>query len=253
MTFAHKKHITRRFGKSIESYKTQATVQREMCTLLVQILLQISAKPSQVLEIGCGTGFLTKEFLKTFCVQSYTANDITPAMTQEIEHIAQKTAQHIEFLAGDAENISFLRCFDTIISASTLQWFHNLPQFFKNIQHYLLPQGILAFTTFGTENFKEITTLTEQSLYYYSAEELRELLAPDFHILHCETYCKTLYFSQAIEVLQHIRQTGVNTLSSELWTKSRLQQFCANYQSMFSSEKGLSLTYNPICIIAQRT
>lgn len=252
MIAANKQIIAKRFGKQVNLYKKHAMVQREICNTMVDFLLHSEFQPKQVLEIGCGVGFLTEDFLQKFTVQTYTANDIAPEMEGEIRQIAAKTAQSIQFIAGDAEAISFGNNFDMVISASTLQWFHNVPVFFKNITKALASNGIFAISSFGERNFEEIKTLTGNSLHYYSAEKLCELLSTDFQILHCENYCKTLYFETPTDVLRHIKQTGVNNFEPKRWTKLRLQQFSEAYCAQFSSQKGVSLTYNPIIIVAQK-
>lgn len=252
MTLAQKQHIARRFARQAELYKEHATVQREICNRMVNLLLQCSFTPAQVLEIGCGVGFLTEGFLENFGVQSFTANDIAAGMEVEMQRIAGKTGQAIQFLPGDAETIAINGTFDTILSASTVQWFHNLPQFFKKIPPLLQPQGIFAFSTFGTFNFQEIDTLTGKSLQYYSTEELCAMLAADFHILHCESYRNTLYFNTPADALRHIKQTGVNNFAFSPWTKSRLQHFSDAYRALFSTQQGVTLTYNPIIIVVRK-
>ncbi|MDR0941402.1 MAG: malonyl-ACP O-methyltransferase BioC [Bacteroidales bacterium] len=252
MIVAEKQRVAKRFGKQIQSYKKYATVQKNICDRVIAILLQHSLTPAQVLEIGCGTGFLTEQFLTQFNVQSYMANDIAAEMGTELQRISLITGQTIDFLPGDAETIALDKQFDTILSTSTLQWFHNISGFFGKMHNMLRDRGIFAFSTFGTENFREITTLTNQSLAYSSAEELCALLADNFHVLHCETYCKTLFFNEAVDVLRHIKQTGVNNLSASLWTNSRLQQFSTAYRDLFYTNNGFTLTYNPIIIVAKK-
>ncbi|MDR1762293.1 MAG: malonyl-ACP O-methyltransferase BioC [Bacteroidales bacterium] len=252
MIVAHKQNIQIRFGKHAESYKEHATVQKNICRHFVNLLSQVSFKPMQVLEIGCGVGFLTELFLSNYTVQSYTANDIVASMETEIQRIAKKTQKYIQFLAGDAENLPINQKFNCILSTSTLQWFYNIPLFFKKIQHNLLPQGMFAFSTFGTENFQEITALTGHSLHYHSAEELCALLADDFHIIHYESYCEILYFNTPTDVLRHIKHTGVNNFAASHWTKTRLHNFNITYCERFSTPQGVTLTYNPIIIIAQK-
>ncbi|MCL2326988.1 MAG: malonyl-ACP O-methyltransferase BioC [Bacteroidetes bacterium] len=252
MIVAEKQHIVRHFSKHANSYKELATVQRGICNRMINLLLQHRISPAQILEIGCGTGFLTEDFLGNFKVQLYTANDIAADMEIEMQRIAEKTGQSIQFLPGDAETITFNDRFDTILSTSTVQWFHNVPVFFKKIPQILQAKGIFAFSTFGTQNFQEIMTCTGQSLHYYSVEELCNFLAGNFQILHCESYEETLFFDAPINVLRHIKRTGVNNLPAGHWTKSRLRNFSDTYRALYSTQQGVTLTYNPIIIIAQK-
>ena len=52
------------------------------------------------------------------------------------------------------------------------------------------------------------------------------------------------------EALEHIKKTGVNSIKRKIFTRTELKQLYTNYQENFKLKKGVSLTYNPIFIIA---
>jgi len=96
----------------------------------------------RVLELGCGTGFFTKEIVKTGA--SVVAIDISP----ELLAVARKefTAPNVELIIENAYQTSFPDAsFDSIIGSSVL---HHLDteKAFNEIYRLLKPGGCLAFT-----------------------------------------------------------------------------------------------------------
>ena len=79
------------------------------------------------------------------------------------------------------------------------------------------------------------------------------MLEPDFEVIHAEEEVCTLYFDSPLEVLKHLKQTGVTGTEKKVWSRGRLQQFCENYSRLFSNEQGkVSLTYHPIYLLAKK-
>ena len=59
-----KELIKKRFKKSLKTYNSHATVQNSMTDNLVCTLIKLKGDNfDNILEIGCGTGYLTKRYL----------------------------------------------------------------------------------------------------------------------------------------------------------------------------------------------
>lgn len=159
----------------------------------------------------------------------------------------------VSFLPCDAETLDFPQGTDLITSCSTLQWFADTERFFARCHHFLSDGGILAFSTFGKKNMREIHTLTEHGLEYLSLDNLKVLLSPRFEILYAEEEIVSLPFGTPLEVLQHLKQTGVTGTEKRVWTRGRLQSFCDEYIRMCGNDdRSVSLTYHPIYVIARK-
>ena len=61
-----------------------------------------------------------------------------------------------------------------------------------------------------------------------------------------------LFFETPIEVLKHLKKTGVNGLNENPLSPSQVVSFCKDYKKQYMSENGLILTYHPIYIIARK-
>ena len=68
------KLIKNKFKKSMDKYDENAVVQKLMAEKLIANLPQKSYE--KILELGCGTGILTKHITQSLSYKKYYANDI---------------------------------------------------------------------------------------------------------------------------------------------------------------------------------
>lgn len=254
MIIADKQIIKERFTRNFDSYHRSAVVQKKVVARFCEILqAQGFYNFNRILEVGCGTGFLTHQFLNHYQPKHFFLNDLSANLYGGIAmDLLQKEITNYTYLPGDAEQINFPEHLDAIISTSTVQWFQHLEKFIQKVNCHLSDNGIFAFSTFGEYNFMEIKQLLDLGLCYYSIEKLQELLTPDFEILHMETWHEILWFNHPMEVLKHIKATGVNGLKNFTWNKTKLQIFATSYRNLFTNAGKVRLTYHPMLIIAKK-
>ncbi|MGB5686982.1 MAG: hypothetical protein WBM35_14320, partial [Candidatus Electrothrix sp.] len=53
--------------------------------------------------------------------------------------------------------------------------------------------------------------------------------------------------------LNHLRQTGVNSINRKPWTRQKLHSFCQEYTKRFHVDQAVRLTYNPMYFVARRS
>lgn len=248
-----KKLVEECFRKSIVTYKSHATVQQDITLRLINQLDQFpDISFNNVLEIGCGTGFLTKELVERYPVKHFFINDLVADFEDDIrELVGQKQDRNIDYLVGDIEEIDIPQNLDVIISTSTFQWITQIKELFDKLQHHLSSNGYLIFSTFGINNFNEIKSIEKIGLYYYSFEEIKNRLKQNFTLLYAGEEEIVKHFEGPRAVLQHIKQTGVNALQKKKWTKSDLIRFENKYNELYSDENGVRLTYHPMYFIAK--
>ena len=133
-----------------------------------------------------------------------------------------------------------------------LQWFVSPEQFFKRCNALLSGHGYFAFSTFGKENLKEIAAVTGSGLHYYSLEELKKSLSMHYNIVTAGEERIRLTFATPLDVLYHLKHTGVTAVCRQAWTKGDLQEFCDKYAKLFSCGNAVTLTYHPLYIIARK-
>lgn len=241
--------IKERFEKNLSTYADNAVVQKHMASeLMASLMTNCTENFDKILEIGCGTGTLTKELISQLNFKELFVNDIVKnSLSSEIQ------SAKINKLYGDCEQIQFPQNLDLIISNATFQWMQDLAALLNKAHACLNEGGILAFSTFEEWNLYQISSLTQKTLDYYSKSDLEEILKQNFKIISSHSQTMEIEFDSAQEVLKHLKLTGVNSLSSSAWTKSDLQNFSQKYQHLFRNEKGkLVLTYKPVWFICGR-
>lgn len=216
-------------------------------------------RPLRVLEIGCCTGLLTKKILKNskINISSLVLNDLIPDFAKQLPKDIYQPYQSINklsFLPGDIEQLSLPGSFDLIISSSTLHWLDDLQQTLTKLLDALRPQGILAFSLYGPDNLPEIKELTGVSLHYLSLHEIASILEKQGLLLENSQEKEVFLFSKPWDVLQHLRQTGVNAIHRTPWTRKELRTFCQEYSKQFSMtsvDQAVRLTYHPLYFVAR--
>ena len=249
----NKQLIRRRFGRNFAQYHRTAQVQKVLCSRLAELIDQhITEPPARAMEIGTGTGFLTSLLLGRYPNSAWFLNDI--ADESQTFLAPYTTGCRTSFIPGDAELIALPDKLDLVASASTVQWFDDLAAFTRRVHESLLPGGILAFTTFGPDNFNEIKTLTGEGLDYLTLEEFRIMLSQQgYEIVESSQYTVRLAFDTPGDVLRHIKATGVNSLRPVRWGIERFTRFEQEYRDLFATTEGrVQLSYHPILIIARK-
>ncbi len=248
--------IRQRFGRHLHGYHRHAFVQREMAERLAAMIGEAlpEGRVGRMLEIGAGTGAFTAEILSRVRVGTFYANDLVPECRQFVETAAALHKVELrDFLAGDIERYDPLPDrLDLVASGATVQWLEDTAGFFGRMAGVLRPGGLLAFSTFGPDNMREVRSIESVGLRYHTLHELREMAGERFEVLAVEEECRELDFIGPEAVLRHIRRTGVNGLERRTWTKSRHRTFIERYRRAFPSGEGVHLTYHTMYFVLRK-
>ena len=230
-----KKLIEEKFAASIDFYDENAIIQNLMADKLLSLINRKSFK--NILEIGSYSGVLTKKIVEKFEFDSYLALDIVDSF-DKIKNFSPK----IKFQQVDVEKFETNEKFDLIIANASLQWCNDFSGTIDKLKSYLSKGGIIAITTFASDNFYEIRETFNVSLKYLTIKELESIFSP------CATIIQeihTLCFKNPRDLLKHLKLTGVNAISKNslnyIQIKNSLKIIEEKYQN--------KLTYKPVYII----
>lgn len=176
--------IAAQFGKNANHYDAVAVVQRRIADRLIHCLLQhshISKKGSDnILDAGCGTGYLGKRLFTALNLQSeeieqapaieLTALDISSEMLA----VARLQSVYQSFITGDIESLGEnkgARLYDLVMSSLAIQWCHDFHQTLSALQSVTKvssdhtahnPRYSLYLTTLASGTLQELESAFKQ-------------------------------------------------------------------------------------------
>ncbi len=151
-----KKTVRQHFERAADSYDAAAVLQKEVANRLVERLDYIKIQPGRVLDVGCGTGFVTADVLKRYPGAQVLALDIAHGMASKSRQCGN-WLRRPKVICGDAEQLPIkTQSIDLIVSSLMLQWSNDLNKTFQGFHATLAPNGLLLFASFGPDTLKEI-------------------------------------------------------------------------------------------------
>lgn len=244
-----KDSLKKHFSKASKTYEDNASVQIYMGKKLLEAIP--AGTFNQVLEIGCGSGCFSNEIQKKYSPDYLSLNDISEAMLNSCKE-RFKDNRNISYLLGDIEKISLKNSYDLIASNACLQWLSDLKGSLSAFIKALSADGVLAFTSFGNENVKEITSLTHNGLKYLSKAELQSILDELGQPYTFKEEIVRFHYSDALEMIKTLKKTGVTGFSRKVWTKGMLNSFIDDYESRYTDENGVYLTWHLYYVVIRK-
>ena len=197
------------FDKNFTTYDNNAIVQKKVAANLSEYIkndISLSGNMNKIIELGCGTGIFTKEFLSNFTPKHLTLNDFFDVR----EYL--KNLNYNEFIQGDIEIITLPKA-DIIISSSAFQWVSSFEKLINNIS---ASTNNLAFSIYTKGNLKEIYEHFNISLNYLENEEIHQILRKKFKNITSKKETIILEFNTPLEALRHLKNTGVTGFQKQV-------------------------------------
>jgi len=233
-----KSKIRQSFSAAAESYDAMARLQKQVAVdLLHQAEMPIPTHT--VLDVGCGTGFLTEKLVDHVAVDKLFALDMALPMLQRTRQRPALASCHC--ICGDAERLPFAdNSFDRIYSSLALQWCSDLSAVFKGMEQCLKTSGKLAFSTFGPATLKELKlawTQVDDAVHvndFYPSDQIEmDLQCAGFTSIHVNSGIYTLSYRDVWALMRELKETGAHHVkgrqSQRLITRTHINQMIAAY------------------------
>lgn len=170
------------FGAAAATYESAATLQRLVADrLAARIDADLSAgpAPARILELGCGTGLLTRALRARFPDAWIVATDLSPGMLHACRS-AMATDPRLQTLAMDAARPAVQPGFDLVCSSLALQWLPDPAACLAGLSGLLAPGGRLHVATLAAGSLAEwraahaAEQLADGGLHYPAPDELAQ-------------------------------------------------------------------------------
>ena len=245
--------IGRRFAKAQSTYGHHAQVQARVSARLAELIQEWCGHiEGAAIDIGCGTGQLTRLIHHDHQVHTWTLNDLYTPPDQLIHDLRPAT---VHTRVGDAQALPLGGPFDLFCAGSSLHWLTDPAAFCARIPDALSPGGVVAIATYAPGNLKEVAALTDHGLNYPAAHAWADwLAAAGLKVVASEVGEDIEQFDSPLHALKSLKATGVTaTGGRSIRTPQALRRLDEQWRTHFSLPNGqVTLSWRPVWIIATK-
>ncbi len=262
MTNKEDKTIALRFSASSGTYDQAAMVQPLVAEKIME-MLERSNPPGSILEIGCGTGMLTRQLAARFPDAQIDAVDISYKMI-ECARLRCVANGRIRWHVSDLRHFSPGGDYPLITSCSALHWIPPVSRIMKKISRLLAADGRLVFSLMSEGTLEE---LRQSRLRVApgkppigklpSVTEVSEALErAGLRILENTKERIVLSHPSATALLKSLHDQGVTGGSVSLavapLNRTELRKLIEDYDSSYRDHNGVYATYRAACFVAEK-
>ncbi|MDJ0508033.1 MAG: methyltransferase domain-containing protein [Crocosphaera sp.] len=250
-----KQKIANNFSKGVDNYLENSQVQKKCAEKLLKIAQNYTncLPNGPILEIGCGTGFVTQGLIKEFPNQFLDIIDISPEMLNycaENLQITKAQKKYIQFRTMDGEQLKEEKnTYAAIVSSFTVQWFQDIVNSLNRLINTLKPQGILLISFPNDQSFPEWKQACHELNLPFTRNQLpntieltQKLLIPP-HNIHIFEQKVTMNYNSAADFFRSLKIIGAGcNLNQEKLSIPEMKQLI-NYWNHQCYPDQIEVTY----------
>ena len=244
------------FERASGGYEAAASLQARVAAELLERLELLRFSPGAVLDLGSGTGRITRELKRRYPRARVIALDIAPGMLREARR-HQRPWRRFDRVCGDALRLPLRDgSIDLIFSNLMLQWCEPLAAALSEARRVLAPGGFLSFSTFGPATLYELRTAWAEADGYNHVNHF-----PDMHevgdglvraglmepVLDADRF--ELGYPDVLTLMRDLKAIGAHNVTAgrprALAGRERLTRVQRAYEA-FRRDEGLPATYEVI-------
>lgn len=214
------------FDKASSTYDEAAVLQREIGNRLLDRLDYIRYQPSNILDVGAGTGTCSYQLAQRYNKSDIYLLDFAAAMLQQARKkrsLRQRWSSRYQYLSGDAASLPLTdNSMDMIFSNLALQWCEDLQQVFSEFRRVLKPGGMLLFSTFGPDTLKELSSCWNQLDDYQHVNHFTDLHVIGDALVNSgftdpvmDMEMITVTYPDVITIMKDLKQIGAHNVNQQ--------------------------------------
>ncbi len=244
------------FSKAADHYDILTRLQRNIADELLQKIEGL--QPKQILDIGCGTGYLTGKIKDCFIQEDVWGVDFSEGMIAK----AEQKFPGIHWALEDAQGLSFRNeQFDLVVSNLAYQWVDDMPKALSEACRVLSREGVFTASLFGFNTCKELfISLKETGA---SKEDLKRLPTAEiiahslehagFQTADVECQRGSIGFKNLSELLEWIKAIGANGFSKGQFLGPKALEKANQYAlKNYPHPEGVAITFEVIFIYGKK-
>jgi len=251
----------RRFSISAKTYDQHSRPQQSLIHELADALPE--STPARILELGSGTGKLTRRLMKQYPAASIDAVDLSSGM---IEHSRINFSGHprVSWMVGDAQTFQASEPYPLIVSSAALHWTGDLRETFVRIYQNMESGGIFALGMMLNGTLRELrrirSTIAPEKVFgtrLPTFEETAETLQmAGFVLRKTERFDQRFTYPDSRAFLRAIHEQGVTGGSLDRGyiplTRKEVRTLIQNYQAECETGDGVYASYETAVFIAEK-
>jgi malonyl-CoA O-methyltransferase len=244
------------FERASAGYEPAATLQARVSTELLERLTPFGFAPRALLDLGAGTGRVTRQLRQRYRGALVIALDLSPGMLR-VAARHQRPWRRFARVCGDALRLPLASAsLDLVFSNLMLQWCEPLDAALAEVRRVLKPEGFFAFSTFGSDTLYELRSAwsavdaCSHVNHFPDVQEVGDALMragltePVLDVDRIE-----VGYPRALDLMHDLKAIGAHNVTAgrprTLGGRARLARLEAAYEP-FRREGGLPATYEVV-------
>ena len=257
-----KTNVESRFSASAQTYESHAHIQRTAANHLMTLLPD---ETSSLLEIGCGTGQLTRSLYRKYPDARFHILDVSADMVKECKLALPKEID-ATWHVSNIESFESDERFPLIVSNSVLHWVEPLTQVLTKLRHISAPpaQLVCSIMTEGTlGELREVRSIVAPGKPPRREMPNREKTVARFEsagydIVLEEEQTLVAHYPSTVAFLRAIHQMGVTggtvSQSHQPLSRSELHALQNLYQERYEDPlRGVKASYKVLFLSVRAT
>jgi malonyl-CoA O-methyltransferase len=251
---------TMKYYRAAGTYHEKSMLQKEMAGELAT-LLPGGLDPVRILELGCGTGHLSRILRNKYSSANITLTDICPPMLDQCQALTPigGFGGAVEWKQADAREPLPFRNVSLACSNALIQWMPDPATHFQIVGQCLSTGGHYLFSSFRDNHFPELQQLLKAPPFNLrdfpgqSRDTLFQALErAGFSVIAFRQPDKKKYYSSFDNFLKLLKLTGAGGRPDLSITRKGLQSLSEKYARFNKLGEGVLATWKPCYVLSQK-